>query len=191
MPIIRPVSSFTRRTTSSGRVSGRPTMRGSHTSNIFKSSRSAPMEAANSALVTSLSSGGMMPMVSAASTRPSLPATACSSSFADSEASSAGSRSSTRFVMMIRSIPPPVFSGQLMFSREISPAVCFKYAPWAYSCQPRPFSHGKRPDFFILCLPQLYKPVSFLSLCRKISIFLQHFNKINNFSTLDVTVVTL
>ena len=72
MPMGRPVSFFSIRTVFSGSVSGRPLMTGCCTSNMFSSRMSAPIEAANSALVTLPSSGCTVPMVSQAMTRPSL-----------------------------------------------------------------------------------------------------------------------
>ena len=76
IPIIRPVSRFNSRTVSSAATFGRPPITGSFTSNILRSRRSAPREAANSAFVTSVSTGMVTPMHSQASTRPSLPAIA-------------------------------------------------------------------------------------------------------------------
>ena len=72
MPMGRPVSFFSRRMVSPGSTGGRPWMTGCCTSNRFSSRISAPMEAANSALVTLPSSGCTEPMVSQAMTRPSL-----------------------------------------------------------------------------------------------------------------------
>ena len=80
MPTIRPVRRFTSRTVSSFSTSGSAMIFGSCTSNMFRRIRSAPMEAANSALVTSVSRGIVMPIVSLARTLPSLPAIASISS---------------------------------------------------------------------------------------------------------------
>ena len=59
------------------------------------------MAAANSALVTSESRGWVTPMVSAASTRPSLPATAARKSSLEREMSSAGSRFRILLAIMV------------------------------------------------------------------------------------------
>ena len=104
MPTTRPVSRLISRTVSSSATLGSALMTGCCTSNIFSSRISALSEAAYSALVTSTSSGGVMPMVSHASTRPSHAARALSSSGLVQFCKSDGVQSKRRF---IRRHPPP------------------------------------------------------------------------------------
>ena len=88
MPTGRPVSALSFRTVSSGAHSGSARMTGCCTSKRLSSRMSAPMAAANSALVISPSIGMSAPMVSHAMVRPSLPAMAASSSLPDMAAKS-------------------------------------------------------------------------------------------------------
>ena len=110
MPTTRPVRRLSSRTVSTSGTFGSALMTGCCTSNIFSSRMSALREAAYSAFVTSTSSGGVRPMVSHASTRPSLPAIASSSSALVYRAKSLGVQSSRRFTLIRRH--PPQSRGQ-------------------------------------------------------------------------------
>ena len=115
MPTTRPVRRLISRTVSSSGTLGSALMTGCCTSNIFKSRMSALKEAAYSAFVTSTSSGGVRPMVSQASTRPSLPAMAASRSVLLYAARSLGVQSSRRFTLIRRR--PPQSHGRCLCGR--------------------------------------------------------------------------